>query len=290
MGRRSSARNKPQSPAPPEPAWPFRKKLLFGAVTTIGFFLLLELTLFLFGVEPVLYAEDPYVGFASNSRVFARQAEPDGKTYLATAPNKIQWFNRQRFPEKKERGTYRIFSLGGSTTYGRPYNDTASFSGWLREFLKVADPSRDWEVVNAGGISYASYRVAIVMEELLGYEPDLFIIYSGHNEFLERRTYEGLLEAPRAVTALGELASRTRTYAAVGNLLSTVLGRRPVGDKTKPVLDIASGDYKPVSELTLPEGAIDLAANVPRRSTALLAPAANLVVRESFHPALVDLL
>lgn len=45
-----------------------------------------------------------------------------------------------------------------------------------------------------------------------------------------------------------------------------------------------------LSELTLPEGAIDLAANVPRHATSLLAPAANLVVRESFHPALVDLL
>lgn len=45
-----------------------------------------------------------------------------------------------------------------------------------------------------------------------------------------------------------------------------------------------------LSELMLPEGAIDLAANVPPRSIALVAPAANLVVRESFHPALVDLL
>ncbi|MFW6168867.1 MAG: hypothetical protein ACODAD_00150 [Planctomycetota bacterium] len=59
----------------------------------------------------------------------------------------------------------------------------------LREFLPVAHPSRRWEVVNAGGVGYASYRVAKLMEELVRYEPDLFIIYSGHNEFLKRRTY-----------------------------------------------------------------------------------------------------
>ena len=36
----------------------------------------------------------------------------------------------------------------------------------------------------SGGVSYASYRVAALMEELVRYEPDLFVIYSGHNEFL----------------------------------------------------------------------------------------------------------
>jgi TRAP transporter TAXI family solute receptor len=45
-----------------------------------------------------------------------------------------------------------------------------------------------------------------------------------------------------------------------------------------------------LSLLTLPEGAIDLAADVPARDTVLLAPAANLVVRDDFHPALAELL
>ena len=45
-----------------------------------------------------------------------------------------------------------------------------------------------------------------------------------------------------------------------------------------------------LSLLTLPEGAIDLAADVPAADTVLLAPAANLVVREDFHPALAELL
>lgn len=45
-----------------------------------------------------------------------------------------------------------------------------------------------------------------------------------------------------------------------------------------------------LSLLTLPRGAIDLAADVPRADTVLLAPAANLVVREEFHPALAELL
>ncbi len=44
-----------------------------------------------------------------------------------------------------------------------------------------------------------------------------------------------------------------------------------------------------LSRLVLPEGAIDLPADLPPADTILLASAANLVVREDFHPALAEL-
>ena len=45
-----------------------------------------------------------------------------------------------------------------------------------------------------------------------------------------------------------------------------------------------------LSLLKLPEGVIDFEKNSPDRDIFLLAPAANLVVRQDFHPALADLL
>jgi len=45
-----------------------------------------------------------------------------------------------------------------------------------------------------------------------------------------------------------------------------------------------------LSRITLPEGVIDLQANIPPRDTALLAASANLVTTEDFHSALVGLL
>ncbi len=45
-----------------------------------------------------------------------------------------------------------------------------------------------------------------------------------------------------------------------------------------------------LSKVTLPQGTVDLARNIPQRDTALLAAAANLVARPDLHPALVDLL
>ncbi len=211
------------------PAW---KKALFATVTVGGFFLILEGVLALAGVRPQTATADPYVGFAGNIPLYIEERGADGKTYMTTGPSKVRWFNRQRFLKDKPAGVYRIFSVGGSTTYGRPYTDPFSFSGWLREMLPEADPTRQWEVINAGGVSYASYRVAAVMEELSRYEPDLFIVYSGHNEFLERRSYGALMEAPQAVTWLGGLLSHTRIYTAGATLFPSEAGRQA----DKPVL------------------------------------------------------
>src|SRR5690606_36651928 len=106
----------------------------------------------------------------------------------------------QSFPARKQPGTFRIFTLGGSTTYGHPWRASTSFSGWLRELLAGLDTSaggpRRFEVINAGGISYASYRATRLAAELARFEPDLFVVYNGHNEFLEERTYREARDIP----------------------------------------------------------------------------------------------
>lgn len=230
MARRKTRRARQERPSISP-----RKKYLFAAAALVGFFVLLELGLALGGVEPLIVQRDPYVGFASNIPLYVEDEAAAGE--LVTAPNKYRWFNRQRFAENKPSDTYRIFTLGGSTTYGRPYYDPVSFSGWLREILPVADPLRKWEVINAGGISYASYRVAVVMEELVDYAPDLFVIYTGHNEFLERRTYSDSIERPRVLTAAAGLLSRTRVFAAGDQLVRRIQGKPPVVEDQRPILE-----------------------------------------------------
>lgn len=193
---------------PPRPRLSLGKRLVFHAVTVVLFFGFLELILALAGVRPDVVEEDPYVGFSSFDRLYRE----DGGL-LGTAPNKLSNFNDQSFPKRKPGGSFRIFSLGGSTTFGRPFDDATSFSGWLRAYLAAAAPDRKYEVINAGGVSYASYRVAKLMEELVDYDPDLFVIYSGHNEFLERRTYADILAEPEALTFTKSLLQRSRLWA-----------------------------------------------------------------------------
>jgi len=199
--------------------FPFWKGAILSLVAVTLFFGFLEGTLALIGVRPTLLDKDPFVGFVSNVPLFVPAMNSEGRQILTTAANKRGNFNHQQFYKKKPAGTYRIFCLGGSTTYGRPFNDTTSFAGWLREMLPKADPRRRWEVINAGGISYASYRVARLMNELALYEPDLFIIYSGHNEFLEQRSYGALRDAPGVVKSTAALLARTRTWTAMSLLM-----------------------------------------------------------------------
>ncbi len=195
------------------------KKLMFGLFCSALFFAVLEGSLRLVGVRASSETEDPYLGFSGYLPLFTRSVADDGTTEYVTADSKRRWFNPQRFPAEKSPHTCRIFCLGGSTTYGHPYHDATSFSGWLRAYLPEIDPAKNWEVINCGGISYASYRVAALMEELLEYQPDVFIIYTGHNEFLEARTYDQLLETPSVILKLGGILSQTSTYSLVSRLM-----------------------------------------------------------------------
>ena len=169
------------------------RKFVFASLTTVAFFVSIEGLLRLFVIAPPnSLPEDPFVGFEGSASVF-EQTEVDGHRVAETRDSKRVWFNEQRFPVLKPPGTIRVACLGGSTTFGRPFGDRTSFAGWLRDLLPRVDPDHDWEVINVGGISYASYRVARVMEELSQYDVDVFILYTGQNEFLEQRTYGELM-------------------------------------------------------------------------------------------------
>jgi Flp pilus assembly protein TadD len=196
----------------------FIKNFTLGLGIALLFLILIELILMAARVTPLYERTDPSVGFSGYAPLFYKQIQSNEEHIFTTAHNKIQWFNMQSFPARKAENVTRIFCLGGSTTYGRPYDDRTSFCGWLRLILPVVDSTHSWEVINAGGISYASYRVARLMEELADYEPDLFIVYSGHNEFLEKRTYNKLLKIPGFLRSLAVQASRTRLYTVLYDL------------------------------------------------------------------------
>lgn len=209
---------------------PLGRKLLYGALTTVAFFGLLELGLLAFRVDLGDQQSDPFVSFSGQSRLFVESKSPSSQPMLVTAENRLPWFNRQSFFRDKPPGAYRVFCLGGSTTYGHPYDDRTSFGGFLRAFLPEMDPSRLWEVINAGGISYASYRIAVLSRELAQYQPDLFVLYAGHNEFLEDRTISSFLNTPEPIRRAVGLARWSRTFALAQRLLRGTLesGDRPV--------------------------------------------------------------
>ena len=196
--------------------------------------------------------QDPFLGFSGVNPVFENYRDEHGDQRMRTSRLKQQWFNTQDFPLHKPEGTKRIFTLGGSTTYGRPYFHPTSFSGWLRKLLDSSPGAGAFEVINAGGISYASYRVKVVLRELLAYEPDLIIILTGHNEFLESRTYPEMSEGLTATSQLRALLGKTNTYKLLDNLLEPLAGdtkkegqgtqnRGVLGAEVEALLDQSAG-------------------------------------------------
>ena len=224
------------------------KNILFSVIIIAIVFGGAELLLAAAGVKPLLLTQDPLVGFAGNIPQFVKATRKDGTEMYITARNKSEYFNFQAFPQLKSDDSYRIFCVGGSTTYGRPYSHKVSFCGWLQAYLEAADPTRKWEVINAGGISYASYRVARMMKELVNYQPDMFIVYTGQNEFLEKRSYGVLQELPAWMIELDASLSGTRVYTAMKLALDALRqGRNRVSQKA----DLLSDEVDDIMSHTL---------------------------------------
>ena len=152
---------------------------------------------------------DPFIGFHSVVPLFV---ESEDRSRYEIPKARQTHFCPDSFPAKKGPDVFRSFCLGGSTVQGRPWAIETAFSTWLRIGLQACDPERRFEVVNCGGISYASYRLVPILEEVLGYEPDLIILYTGHNEFLEDRTFDRVAGRGRLVNASLRAASRLRTF------------------------------------------------------------------------------
>ena len=192
----------------------WKKKSVLSGIVLLTFFAALELILAGFGVRPYREVHDPFLDFEPGIRLFVRE----GAKYV-TNPVKRTYFNDQSFSDKKRPNSFRIFCLGGSTTYGRPYQDGFSYVSGLRKLLQRLNPEQDWQVINCGGISYSSYRLAALMEELAQYQPDLIVFYEGHNEFLEERTYRDLRERSGWITASVQAVSHLRATTVLQRLL-----------------------------------------------------------------------
>ncbi len=166
--------------------------------------------------------DDPFIHFESVRPLFALNETGDE---YEIAADRRRYFADDRFATVKTDATFRAFCLGGSTVQGRPYSVDTSFTTWLEMTLQTAAPNRNWEIVNAGGVSYASYRLVPILRECLEHDPDLIILCTGHNEFLEDRTYAPIREQPPVVQVAQNTIGRLRTYRLTHRLLANLTGR-----------------------------------------------------------------
>jgi lysophospholipase L1-like esterase len=84
----------------------------------------------------------------------------------------------------KPTGTFRIVVVGASTVVGFPYPSELAFPRLLEHALRAQGLPRDFEVLNAGITAINSFGEADLVEQAVASQPDLIVVYTGHNEFV----------------------------------------------------------------------------------------------------------
>ena len=174
-----------------------KKTLVFSLVPVVVLFAFLEATARVVEIWRPPRPVDLGQGFSPESRVFVPSKSDPG--VMVTNPDKAVSFVEHSFAKRKPRRTMRIFALGGSSV-----NYLAYEFSQLEKRLQKALASRydQVEIINCGGLSYGSHRLVLVTAEVLAYEPDLLLLYSGHNEFEELEQMDlanlGMLPLQRA--------------------------------------------------------------------------------------------
>jgi tetratricopeptide (TPR) repeat protein len=87
------------------------------------------------------------------------------------------------FDIEKKKNAFRIFVLGESSAAGWPYVPNASFSRHLKRKLELYYPDNTIEVINLGISAINSYTIRDFAKAVVEKEPDLVLIYTGHNEY-----------------------------------------------------------------------------------------------------------
>ena len=97
--------------------------------------------------------------------------------YRGQRPGSSLIAEQSQFPIRKIPGTFRVFVIGGSIA-GRYMSGPDNLGAVLKQVL----PTKRIEVISCGMSGYDSYREAMILEEVLDYEPDLIVLLTGHNE------------------------------------------------------------------------------------------------------------
>jgi len=180
--------------------------LLIGLAITGLILVGIEVSLGAAGLGEVPDATNWSRGFDPSARYLVPHAEPPGS-----------WQTRFKHKTRPEvtvppKGELpRILTFGGSNTAGF---DT----GYMEQVLAKELGSKGFEAFNLGRPGYGSERVKLIfLQALEVLDPDVVILYTGHNEFVERG-FEMDLEAASAggwATVPLRVARDTRLFNAI---------------------------------------------------------------------------
>ncbi len=177
----------PFSAEAPADQKPKRRKLRWWqklALVGFSFVLLLvvESALRLIGYGPVLDFVVPRLDRGSE-RVMGINPEAYKRFHGRLSLERARFAPWREFIDPKPAGTFRVMFMGESTVEGYPHAPNGSAPAFLEVMLQEAWPDKRVEVINCGVTAINSWSLRFWAQEVLKCQPDMLILYAGHNEF-----------------------------------------------------------------------------------------------------------
>lgn len=127
---------------------------------------------------------------------------PGAASYFDLSKSTPGTMGQYTFLHPKPAGTLRVMLAGASAMQGYPQPTAFASSAFLKEMLRDLWPDRRIDVINLGTTAVASFPVLDMLTQALAYEPDLVVVYAGHNEFYGAYGVASLQSAGDTPTAI----------------------------------------------------------------------------------------
>ena len=114
-------------------------------------------------------------------------------------------FRGDEFEKEKPHDTYRIFTVGGSTTFGVGANGDETWPANLQKIINKEITEKKIEVINFGEYGAKSESEYILIKnKIISLNPDLIIMYDGWNDLNKGIPVEKTIRSWESVCKLGE--------------------------------------------------------------------------------------
>jgi len=218
-----------------------RKKILFAVISCVGFLVCTELAIrigaffvynrspyfLLYGLKTAMADDHPETGEGHSAGFDGYFKFPPDRTLhqygLFKDPTPIRinslGFRGPDFEADKPDGIFRVICMGGSSTFGYFARDRFTYPALLERRFAERLPARKVEAINAG-IPHADSDnlLAMLQDELTGYEPNVITIYTGFNDAYY------LMDATAFQKSLRWIHSHFATYVAFKRLVTALGG------------------------------------------------------------------
>lgn len=193
-------------------------------------------------------------GYGHDTRLFIRYPDDPrywvmnkyaSERYFSDTVNETRG-SIEPFAVEKPANTFRIFVLGESTTAGYPYFHNGSFHRWLQFRLMHEYPDVHFEIINVALTAVNSYTVLDFGRQVLRYQPDAILVYTGHNEYygaLGVGSTSHIANSRWLVWCLLNLR-RLRLVQLLGRVWSGIRGGAPAPDQRENLMQRMAADQR----------------------------------------------